>query len=108
MPAIVLLLILCSGLQAETLSSLALRGYNVIPQPQRVEIAATDVRFGPEWTLESAPGVAVGDVAIETLESELQSRYGIRRTAKAADSVRLTIAAGAVQPGKATDPDKQA
>ena len=107
MPAIILLLLIGAGLRADTVSPLGLRGYSVVPQPQRVEISPQDLRFGAEWSLESGPGLDRGDVDIETLDFELRSRFGLRRTASAADSVRLAIVPGAVPPGKSTDPDKQ-
>ena len=106
MRAFLLLVFFCASVRSQTVSALALRGYSAIPQPQRVEISASDVRFGPDWSLESS-SVETGDVAVATLESELKSRFGFRRMAGAADSVHLVIASGAIVPGKSTDPDKQ-
>lgn len=105
MTRLLVLFSLATALRAGTASPLALRGYTVIPQPQRVELTARDVRFGPDWSLAIGAGVNSGDIAVETLESELKSRFGLRRKDGAAFSVRLAIAPCSVAPHKATDPD---
>ena len=93
---------------AETASSLWLRGYAVLPEPQQVELREGDVRFGPAWSIDRGAGVAPGDVAAETLSEELQSRFGLRAAAGGGTAVRLEIRAGSVSPGQALDTDKQA
>jgi len=54
--------------------------------------------------------VAEGDVAVEALAQELESRFGLRSgaTAGAATVVRLEMKAGSVIPGETADSDKQA
>jgi hypothetical protein len=94
--------------RAETISKLWSRGYAVIPDPQQVELLDGDRQFGPEWMLQRGTGVSEGDVAVETLAQELESRFGLRPAAGAATVVRLEIKAGSVIPGETTDPDKQA
>ena len=93
---------------AETVSSLWLRGYAVLPEPQVVELRAGDVRFGPAWSLDRGAGVAAGDVAVKTLSDDLQSRFGLHAAAGPGTTVRLEIRDGSVIPGQALDPDKQA
>jgi hexosaminidase len=93
---------------AETVSSLWLRGYAVLPEPQQVELREGDVTFGPAWSLDRGAGVAQGNVAAETLSDELQSRFGLRAAAAGGTAVRLEIRAGRVLPRQALDPDKQA
>jgi hexosaminidase len=94
--------------RSETVSKLWSRGYAVIPDPQQVELRDGDRRFGPEWQLQRGGGVAEGDVAVETLAQELESRFGLRMAAGATTVVRLEMKAGSVNPGKTTDSDKQA
>jgi hypothetical protein len=94
--------------RSETISKLWSRGYAVIPDPQQVELRDGDRRFGPEWQLQRGAGVAEGDVAVETLARELESRFGLRMAAGATTVVRLEMKAGSVNPGKTTDSDKQA
>jgi hexosaminidase len=94
--------------QAETVTKLWSRGYAVIPDPQQAELAAGDLKFGPEWTLERGAGVAESDVAVETLREELQSRFGLSAGGHAGTTVRLEVRPGSVTPGKATDPDRSA
>ena len=92
---------------AETVSSLWLRGYAVLPEPQQVELREGDVRFGPAWSLDRGAGVAPGDAAAEALSDELRSRFGLPAAAGSGTAVRLEIRAGSVVPGQALDPDKQ-
>lgn len=97
------MLYLSAAMFAETLSPLGVRGYGVVPEPQRVELNGADVRFGPEWIIEFGPGVARNDVAVEALR-ELGPADAAPYTAR----VRLSIEPGAVQPGKTTDRDTSA
>jgi len=92
---------------AETVSSLWLRGYAVLPEPQQVELREGDVRFGPAWSLDRGAGVAPADAAAEALSDELRSRFGLPAAAGGGTTVRLEIRAGSVVPGQALDPDKQ-
>ena len=94
--------------RGETISKLWSRGYAVIPDPQQVELLDGDRQFGPEWMLQRGTGVAEGDVAVETLAQELESRFGLRATTGGATVVRLEMKTGSVLPGETTDPDKQA
>lgn len=97
------------AVHAETASSLWLRGYAVLPEPQQVELREGDLRFGPAWSLDRRAGVAQSDVAAETLSDELQSRFGLRAAAGGSTTVvRLEIRSGSVMPGQALDPEKQA
>jgi hexosaminidase len=104
----IFLLIVMAGAMgcAETVTKLWSRGYAVIPEPQQVEIMGDDVAFGPEWTLRRGRGVRGDDVAIEALDGELSTRFGLRRNESAKTVVTLQMNAGAVVPGKATDDDK--
>lgn len=37
---------------ADTVSSLWLQGYAVLPEPQQVELRGGNARFGPSWSLD--------------------------------------------------------
>src|SRR5579863_6816197 len=100
--------VLAVGGRGETVSKLWSRGYAVIPDPQQVELLDGDRRFGPEWALERGANVAEGDVAVETLAQELDSRFGLRKANGAGTVVRLEMRPGSVIPGETTDSDKQA
>jgi hexosaminidase len=100
--------VIVAAAHAETVSSLWSRGYAVLPEPQQVELNGGDVRFGPAWSMDRGAGVAAGDVAVETLAEELQTRYGLGAPAASGTTVHLTRRAGSVTPGTALDKDKQA
>ena len=92
------------------MSKLWSRGYAVMPDPQQVELRDGELRFGPAWSIEKGAGIVDNDTAVETLQSELTSRFGLPPSGSAAAGtvVRLEMKAGGVQPGNATDPDTQA
>jgi hexosaminidase len=94
--------------RSETVSKLWSRGYAVIPDPQQVELLDGDQQFGPEWQIQRGAGVAEGDVAIEVLAQELESRFGLRAAVGTATVVRLEMKAASVIPGETADSDKQA
>ena len=96
------------AVRGETVSKLWSRGYAVIPDPQQVELLDGDRQFGPDWVLQRGTGVAEGDVAVEALAQELESRFGLRPAAGGPTVVRLEVKAGSVIPGETADPDKQA
>jgi hypothetical protein len=107
---LVFALCLSAAVQAQTLSKLAARGYAVIPEPQVVELneASNDLRFGPEWSIQSGPGVASGDTARESLTALLRERFALSAPGSSGTVVRLDIQPGSVTPGKATGSDKRA
>src|ERR1035441_9910098 len=46
----------CLGGLAQTVSPLLVRGYTVIPQPQKVSLEKEDFSFGEGWRLRLEPG----------------------------------------------------
>ena len=75
-------------------------GYVVMPEPQRVTLRENDFRFGPEWRLETGPGVNPNDTAIEALKSDLESRFHLRLDGRSGGGVvRLTMAPNSVAIG---------
>ena len=101
------LVLLGAAMAAETLSPLGVRGYGVVPEPQRVELTGSDARFGPEWSIEFGGAVPRNGFAAQTLAEEMRSRFGLGPAGSApnATRVRLSIETGSVKPGKTADRD---
>ncbi|HEY3838412.1 MAG TPA: glycoside hydrolase family 20 zincin-like fold domain-containing protein [Bryobacteraceae bacterium] len=89
--------LLLPAVHGRTVSPLAERGFGIVPEPQQVELADGDVRFGPEWTLS---GDSTGD-----LRDEIASRYGLHPGTRGF-AVQLHLKPGSVTPGHTTDPDQ--
>ncbi|MHB8656098.1 MAG: glycoside hydrolase family 20 zincin-like fold domain-containing protein [Terriglobia bacterium] len=103
----------CLAARAATVSPLYARGYTVLPSPQRVKLGVSDFRFDKNWRIQTGPGVAANDIAIQSLNDELQSRFQIaldrpEGSQTSAGNVRLTILPKSVTVGDATDRDKTA
>ena len=83
----------------------------MIPEPQKIQLKAGDFLFDGGWLLELGTNVKAGDVAVQSLQEELSNRYGItlktgvRTIGKA---LQLTIQAGSVEIGEATDKNQAA
>ena len=100
----VVLLLSCS-LQGLAVSPLYLRGYAVIPEPQKVELKGSDFAIDGAWRLQSAPGNA----AAEILKEELAGRYRLKLAGgTTGKTVELSIRPGAVEIGDAVDRNKAA
>jgi len=85
------------------------RGYNVMPEPQKVELKGGDFEFGSGWRLELGRGVKPDDVAVESLREGLEKRDGVTlETRGRGKAIELSIQPGSVTIGQATDEDKQA
>ena len=80
----------------------------MLPEPQQVSLDSGEVYFGPDWSLTIGEGIDAKDVAVETLDGELRSRFGLRRSAGARTVVALEMKPGSVTPGHSTDSDKAA
>lgn len=106
----VALLVLGAGcLPAAPVSTLYLRGYTVIPEPQRVEVKGSDFEFGNGWRIELGAEVSADDVAVESLKERLAERHGLSLNSPgSANIIQLAIRAGSVMVEKATDRDKAA
>jgi len=88
------LLSLCAAAAAE--SPLASRGYAVLPEPQRVTLAAGDLSFGPSFAVQRK-GVAANDIAVTTLTEGLASRFHLKASGGAgATTIAIAIATGSV------------
>jgi hypothetical protein len=90
-------------------SPLYVRGYAVIPEPQKVELKSTDFAFDDTWRLDPAEGVAAGDIAVETLKEQFAQRHSLTLAGRGKSKViELVVHAGAVEIGPVTDPGKSA
>jgi hexosaminidase len=98
-----------AGASASAASPLYVRGYSVIPEPQKIELKSGDLQFDGTWHLEAGRDIPADDVAIESLKAQLAERYqvalAIRGPGKA---IELAIRPGSVQVGEATDRDRAA
>ena len=99
----------CSLMQAQAVSPLFARGYTVIPEPQKVSLAGSDLPFSQDWQLKLGKGVAQNDVAVETLREGLSSRFHLYLSAGGSGgTVTLRVQPGSVPIGNAVDSNKDA
>ena len=85
-------------------SRLYVRGYTVIPEPQKVELKGADFPFDDGWRLELGEAVRSNDVAAESLKEQLAERHGLSLAGRGKGKVvELAIRPGAVEIGQATD-----
>lgn len=96
---------LCNVVSAQTVSPLFARGYNVLPDPQRVSLGARNLTFSANWNLNVDKSVAKDDVAVESLRDDLDSRFNLKlsESERPAGVLTLRIAAGSIQVGNAED-----
>jgi hexosaminidase len=98
----------CSKLAALALAGLAtlaaqppatplwLRGYSVVPTPQRVALQDGDVAFDGSWGF-SVDGVAANDIALRSLTGDLREFHSLRlQGSGAARKIRLSVRPGTV------------
>jgi hexosaminidase len=90
-------------------TDLFMRGYSVIPAPQKVSLEPQDIEFSGAWSLRME--VPSGHPAILSLASDLEMFQAIRiQSAPAAAErvVRLAVAPGTVKTGADPEIEKQA
>jgi hexosaminidase len=94
---------------AQTATDLWLRGYAVIPTPQKVQLAPGDVRLDSSWTVNPA-GVDERHIAYRTLIADLESFHALRlkRGNQAQHAIRLLARPATVQTGSEPAVDEQA
>ena len=109
-PSLLFALVLSLPSRAETVSPLWAVGRAVLPQPQQVSLAGGEVRFGPDWSLAIGEGIPKTDVAVETLQEDLQSKLDLHpaQNGRGGMVVSLEMKAGSVAPGRAADADQAA
>jgi hypothetical protein len=101
----------CSSGWAATVSPLFARGYTVVPEPQKVTLESKDFTFGSSWRLKLDSGVAAKDVAVQTLQQDLDRRFQIKLAGQSKEPggvLTLRIAPGSVQIGQAQDTNRAA
>ena len=59
-----------------TATALWLRGYAILPAPQKVALSGGDFPFGSDWQLQLGPGVASADQPVTTLQNGLRRAHG--------------------------------
>lgn len=93
----------------ELVSSLYLRGYTLIPEPQHVQLKADDFRIGPDWRVERGAGVEAGSPAERILVEGLETRHAFKLAQSGSGlAIRLEIRAGSAPVGEAQDKDREA
>jgi len=86
-----------------------LRGYSVIPSPQKVELQGGEIEFNDSWSIE-AGRLAKDHIAVRALVKDLREFHGIelnQATAKTGKLIRLSVMKGAVKTGAAEEIDTQ-
>ncbi|MCW5982090.1 MAG: beta-N-acetylhexosaminidase [Bryobacteraceae bacterium] len=102
----VLLACLALPAGAQEVSELFLRGYSVIPAPQRVQLEPGEVVFGPDWRIDAPrDGIAVRSLIADAASFHM---IALDRGAGAGKRVRLAVQPGTVSTGLDAEIDKQA
>jgi len=96
------------GLHCFGVSPLYIRGYVVIPEPQRIELKGNDFEFDNQWQLQRAQSVNGDDPAVLILTELLAERFDLRLSSSGQRAIELAIRPEAVEPGEAVDRDKAA
>ena len=80
------------------LTPLFLRGYSVIPTPQKVELKERDIVFDDSWTYD-ASNIGENHIAVRTLLRDLRNFYSLELKAGSGDKkvIRLSVKSGAVK-----------
>ncbi len=107
-----LLSLLCAifaSAQAQAPTELFLRGYSVIPTPQKVDLPGGEIEFNDSWVYD-ASGIARDHIAVRSLLRDLQEFHLIElrpAASQAKNVIRLSVTKGAVQTGADAEIEKQ-
>ena len=96
-----------SSVQAPT--ELFLRGYSVIPSPQKVALQSGDIAFDEAWGYDAA-AITKDHIAVRSLLSDLQEFQQLElrpATSQSQPVIRLAVTKGAVQIGTDAEIGKQ-
>jgi hypothetical protein len=96
-----LLLVAFAPAVAQQPTELFLRGYSVIPTPQKVDLPGGEIEFNDSWVYE-ASGIARDHIAVRSLIRDLQEFHLIElrpAASQAKNVVRLSVAKGVAQTG---------
>src|SRR5262245_8402972 len=104
-----LILLAITPAAAQQPTDLFLRGYSVIPTPQKVVLDDKDIEFNDSWFYETGR-IAKDHIAVRSLRTDLEEFYRIQlRPAanQAKNVIRLSVAKGTVQTGADEEIEKQ-
>ncbi|MCC6539187.1 MAG: beta-N-acetylhexosaminidase [Bryobacterales bacterium] len=79
----------------QTPTPLWLRGYSVIPTPQRVTLGAGDIAIDTDWRLDAA-SLPASHIAVRTLRQDLRAFHGWELKPAASRVIRLSVRPDAV------------
>ena len=101
------------GMASAIGSPLFIRGYNVLPAPQKVSLAPRDAEFTRDWRVRVEASVAPADVAVASFKEGLADRFHLSLKPAVEDRaatriVSLSIGPGSVVVGHAADRDRAA
>jgi hypothetical protein len=104
-------LLVCAGAWANPLpTDLLLRGYSVLPAPQKVQLRPEEITFDSSWSLDTA-GIGPEHIAIRSFVKDLKDFNSIELKPASAQSrkkVHFSVAPGIVKSGIGAEIDRQA
>ncbi|MGE0128292.1 MAG: beta-N-acetylhexosaminidase [Blastocatellales bacterium] len=104
-----LILVAATSAAAQQPTELFLRGYSVIPTPQKVELQDGDIEFNDSWVYD-AGGIAKDHIALRSLLRDLREFHRIElrpASAQAKNVIRLSVVKGAARAGADAEIEKQ-
>ncbi|MEK7830919.1 MAG: beta-N-acetylhexosaminidase, partial [Acidobacteriota bacterium] len=104
-----LLLFTFTSAIAQPPTELFLRGYSVLPSPQKVELQSGDIEFNDAWVYDAGK-IAKDHIAVRSLLRELQEFHRIElraATNQPKNVIHLSVAKGTVQTGDDPELAKQ-
>ena len=84
-----------------------LRGYSVIPTPQRVTLGSADVTMEGDWRADATP-LPENHIALRSLRNDLMEFHGLELKPASSRVIRLAIRPGAVATGANPEVQPQA
>lgn len=104
-----LLLFIFAPVLAQSPTDLFLRGYSVIPTPQKVELQRGEIGFDDSWVYDAGK-LAKDHIVVRSLLGDLREFHLIEirpAAGQAKNVIRLSVAEGAIQAGDDPELDKQ-
>src|SRR5215510_10129536 len=107
-----LLIVVITPAAAQRPTELFLRGYSVIPSPQKVELQGGEIEFNDSWSID-AGRLAKDHIAVRALVKDLREFHLIelnqssaKTGAKTGNVIRLSVMKGAVKTGAAGEAEE--
>src|SRR5262247_4268923 len=104
-----LILVAVKPAAAQQPTELFLRGYSVIPTPQKVELQDGEIELDDSWVYD-AGRIAKDHIAVRSLLRDLQEFHRIElrpASNQAKNVIRLSVAKGSARAGADTEIEKQ-